>query len=100
MQQGSKETMAVITLPSRLDTKAADGLKSLLLDGLAAPHAEASLMLDASAVEYVGGLCLQLLLASGLQVGPCSEEAEDAFTLFGVREQLVGRDREEATYGG
>lgn len=87
--------IATIILPSRLDTKAADGLKLLLLDKMAEPHEENALMLDASSVEYVGGLCLQLLLASGLKVRSCSDKAEEAFTLFGVREQLVAHERAE-----
>ncbi|MCX5619943.1 MULTISPECIES: STAS domain-containing protein [Bombella] len=91
----------IITLPSRLDTKAADGLKQLLLEGLAEHQGGEALRLDASHVEYVGGLCVRLLLASGLKVSAWSDKAEEAFTLFGVRGQLLAHEgAEEAHYGG
>lgn len=96
--QGSE---TLIPLPQRLDTSAAAGLKILLLEEMDAAADTTSLLLDASGVDYVGGLCLQLLLASGLKVGPCSEKAVEAFTLFGVQQQLLGQmDEKEARHDG
>lgn len=99
MAEAEQEETAMIVLPQRLDTGAAASLKTLLLEGTA--HGAQAPVLDASGVDYVGGLCLQLLLASGLKVGPCSEKAEEAFELFGVRQRLLKRvDEEEASHGG
>ncbi|MBA5725849.1 hypothetical protein [Bombella favorum] len=90
----------LISLPQRLDTSAAAGLKALLLEETGAA-AGAVPLLDASAVDYVGGLCLQLLLASGLKVGPCSEKAAEAFALFGVQQQLLeAMDEKESRHDG
>ncbi len=89
MVEGAWEGETLIPLPQRLDTGAAAELKALLLEEMGVAADPASLRLDASVVDYVGGLCLQLLLASGLKVGPCSDRAEEAFTLFGVRQQLL-----------
>lgn len=48
-----------VTLPASLDTAAAEPLKAALLGARGAP-----LTLDASEVERLGGLCLQLLLSA------------------------------------
>ncbi len=90
----------LIFLPQRLDTGAAAGLKALLQEKTSAAEGTVPL-LDASGVDYVGGLCLQLLLASGLKVGPCSEKAAEAFALFGVQKQLLeGMDEKESRHDG
>lgn len=52
-------TVATIFLPSVLDLKAAGPLKAEIQS-----HAGSALDLDASKVERVGGLCLQVLLAA------------------------------------
>lgn len=99
MAEAEQEEMAMTTLPQRLDTSAADSLKTLLLEGT--EQGTRAPLLDTAGVDYVGGLCLQLLLASGLKVGPCSEKAEEAFGLFGVRQRLLERmDEKEASHGG
>lgn len=61
---GAAVSAVTVTLPERLDTAGAAGLKKLIEDALAQAAPEA-VSLDASGVTYVGGLCLQLLLASG-----------------------------------
>lgn len=101
MAEAVREGETLISLPQRLDTSAAVGLKTLLLEEMGAAADVTSLRLDASGVDYVGGLCLQLLLASGLKVGPCSEKAEEAFVLFGVQQQLLGKmDEKEVRHDG
>ena len=52
-------TAAVLALPAVLDLRAAAGLKADLLALRGRPAT-----LDASAVERLGGLCLQVLLAA------------------------------------
>ena len=52
-------TVATILLPSILDLKAAGPLKVEIQS-----HAGSALDLDASKVERIGGLCLQVLLAA------------------------------------
>nr|WP_314433185.1 STAS domain-containing protein [uncultured Brevundimonas sp.] len=49
----------VLTLPPVLDLKAAESLKTALLS-----HRGRVLVLDASGVERLGGLCLQVLLSA------------------------------------
>lgn len=100
MAAAVQEGTPLISLPQRLDTGAAAGLKALLLEEIGAAEGTTPL-LDASGVDYVGGLCLQLLLASGLKVGPCSDKAEEAFTLFGVQQQLLeSMDEKESRHDG
>ncbi|MXV36038.1 MULTISPECIES: STAS domain-containing protein [unclassified Saccharibacter] len=83
-----------IKLPARLDTNMAPDVRSLLLG--ASGDGEAELRLDASEVEYIGGLCLQLILSSHARITSCSEKASEALALFGVRSQLVeGSNSEE-----
>jgi chemotaxis protein CheX len=53
---------ATITLPAILDLRAAAQLKADIQ-----PHAGAALDLDASRVERLGGLCLQVLIAAEAQ---------------------------------
>lgn len=55
----SDTTPVVLTLPPVLDLKAAESLKAQLL-----AHRGRVLVLDASGVERLGGLCLQVLLSA------------------------------------
>lgn len=86
MEEDNTTAQATFKLPARLDTHEAPVLKKRILEAYA--EGGASVQLDASAVEYVGGLCLQVILASHAPVIACSEKASEAFTLFGVRSQL------------
>lgn len=79
---------ATLTLPARLDLTAARGLSADLR-----ARADAALIIDASAVEVLGGLCLQLLLAGRqtwaraglpLTLGPRSAAFDRALAQFGV----------------
>lgn len=72
-----------LTLPERLDTATVEALKSLVEQAAATDSA-----LDASGVAYVGGLCLQVLLASGRPLTAPSEKVREAFALFGVSDFL------------
>ncbi|WP_246375281.1 STAS domain-containing protein [Gluconacetobacter takamatsuzukensis] len=74
---------ARVTLPDRLDSAAVDVLKGLI-EQAEAQNAD----LDASEVTYVGGLCLQVLLANGRPLTAPSEKVREAFALFGVSEFL------------
>lgn len=56
---GGAEMTATLVLPPRLDLTAARGLAADLR-----ARREAALTIDASGVEVLGGLCLQLLLAA------------------------------------
>ena len=73
-------------LPERLDTSAAPALKELIEQAKAA---SATPVLDASGVAYIGGLCLQLLLAGGCTLAKPSEQVREAYALFGVSEYLA-----------
>ncbi|MBO1324771.1 STAS domain-containing protein [Acetobacter sp. TBRC 12305] len=77
-----------VVLPERLDTAAAPALKHLIEQARAQAGAGRA-GLDASAVTYIGGLCLQLLLASGCAVIAPSEKVREAFSLFGVSEVVA-----------
>ena len=79
---------AVVTLPAVLDIRAADPLKADLL----AVRGQA-LTLDASAVERLGGLCLQVLLSArktwatdghDLTVAPASDAFSEQWAAFGA----------------
>ncbi|MBB2163073.1 hypothetical protein HLH26_00700 [Gluconacetobacter sp. 1b LMG 1731] len=74
---------APVPLPERLDTATVGVLKGLVQQAEATESA-----LDASGVAYVGGLCLQVLLASGRPLVAPSEKVREAFALFGVSEFL------------
>ena len=87
---GAAVPTVTVTLPERLDTAGAAGLKKLIEDALAQAAPEA-VSLDASGVTYVGGLCLQLLLASGCTVAAPSEPFREAYALFGVGSFLPGQ---------
>ncbi|MFT9014586.1 MAG: hypothetical protein ABF990_02455 [Acetobacter sp.] len=77
-----------LVLPERLDTSAAPALRHLIEQARAQAGAGRA-NLDASVVTYVGGLCLQLLLASGCAIVAPSEKAREAFALFGVSEVVA-----------
>ncbi|AXC50704.1 STAS domain-containing protein [Paracoccus suum] len=77
-----------LTLPHRLDLTAARRLTRDLRDRSGAP-----LVIDASAVSHLGGLCLQVLLAAAqdwgrrgvsLRLAPQSPAFVEALTQFGV----------------
>lgn len=77
-----------VTLPARLDLTAVGGLA-----GEIKQHAGQPLTIDATAVETLGGLCLQLLLASAAQwkregqelmIPMRSDAFDDALSLLGV----------------
>ncbi|GAA4486145.1 STAS domain-containing protein [Gluconacetobacter asukensis] len=82
-EAGPTLSIAPVPLPERLDTAAVEALKHLV----ARAEAEGS-ALDASGVAYIGGLCLQVLLASGRPLVAPSEKVREAFALFGVSEFL------------
>lgn len=87
MSEARDHSQTVVKLPARLDTNAATDVRALLLD--ASADGETELCLDASEVDYIGGLCLQLIIASRARIGACSEKASEALELFGMRSQLV-----------
>ena len=78
----------VLVLPAVLDIRAADDLKTQLLALRGRP-----LAIDASAVERLGGLCLQVLLSARrtwdedrqtLTVAPASDAFADQWAAFGA----------------
>ncbi|GCD63712.1 hypothetical protein WSS15_31590 [Acetobacter pasteurianus] len=75
-----------ILLPQRLDTAAADKLKADIDEAF---KSGLKINLDACQVEYVGGLCLQVLMASRSPVVSPTGKAVRAFSLFGAE---VGPD--------
>lgn len=70
-----------IIMPPRLDSGAAPALKDML--GLSPESA-----LDGSEVTYLGGLCLQVILASERPVINASDKLSEALTLFGATSVL------------
>lgn len=82
-ESGAASPLACVTLPERLDSAAAEALKALIAQARDQAGTE-TVALDASGVGYVGGLCLQVLLASGCPVVAPSEKIREAFALFGV----------------
>jgi chemotaxis protein CheX len=72
-----------VSLPERLDTSAAFALRSLI-EQVRGAAGEKGAGLDASGVAYVGGLGLQVLLASGCRLVAASEPVREAYALFGV----------------
>ena len=79
--------ISCVTVSGRLDTAAAPGLKDTISQAVAQAGG-GTVSLDVSGVSYVGGLCLQLLLASGCTLVAPSEQVREAYTLFGVGEFL------------
>ena len=86
---------AVIALPAVLDIQSAEALRVQLLD--ARGH---SLTLDGSAVERLGGLCLQVLLSAqrtwaadghALVVETASEAFTDQWNAFGAPAMAAGQ---------
>ncbi|GBQ34591.1 STAS domain-containing protein [Gluconacetobacter azotocaptans] len=76
-----------LTLPERLDTSAAFALKEMIAKGRKQAGA-GKVHLDASGVTYIGGLCLQILIASGCPFVAPSEQIREAYVLFGASEFL------------
>lgn len=83
---------ASVTLPARLDLTAAKALARDLAD------IKGDMVLDASGVTHLGGLCLQILLATsrhcagsgrGFEIEGGSAEFGDALGLFGVDPTLL-----------
>ena len=79
---------ATLVLDPVLDLKAAEPLKAALLE-----RQGQALSLDASGVQRLGGLCLQLLLAArrswteagqALAIAPRSAAFDEALALFGA----------------
>ena len=79
---------AAIALPAVLDIQVADALRAQLLSARGGP-----LILDGSAVERLGGLCLQVLLSAqrtwaadghALVVSPISDAFADQWNAFGA----------------
>lgn len=75
--------MASVTLPERLDSSAAFALKSEIEQAVKNAGG-GQVALDASGVTYLGGLCLQVLLASRCPLVAPSEPVVEAYGLFGV----------------
>ncbi|ACI53190.1 conserved hypothetical protein [Gluconacetobacter diazotrophicus PA1 5] len=76
-----------VTLPERLDTAAAFALKGMIEQAKEQGGAN-GVSLDSSGVAYVGGLCLQILVASGCPLVSPSEQVKEAYSLFGTGEFL------------
>lgn len=83
-----------LVLPAVLDLKAASPLKAALLD-----HRGGDVLIDASDVQRLGALCLQVLLAGArawsedghaYRIEPRSDAFADALTLFGAADRLAG----------
>ena len=79
---------ASISLPAVLDLAQADALKAALL-----PMRGQSVVLDASRVERLGGLCLQVLISAqqtwatdghSLKIDDVSREFADQWNAFGA----------------
>ncbi|MBF0665794.1 MAG: STAS domain-containing protein [Brevundimonas sp.] len=86
---------AVVALPAVLDIQAAEGLRVQLLGARGRP-----LTLDGSAVERLGGLCLQVLLSARqtwaadghrLLVEPASEAFTEQWNAFGAPPPAAGQ---------
>ncbi len=89
-----------LSLDAVLDLKAAAPLKAALLE-----HKGQPLSLDASGVERLGGLCLQVLLAAKktwaedncpLAIAPRSAAFDEALTLFGAHGRFDDDQKAEA----
>ena len=84
-----------LVLPAVLDLKAAAPLKATFLE-----HRGEDVMIDASGVQRLGALCLQVLLAARrawsedgheLRFEPRSDAFADALTLFGATDRFAGQ---------
>lgn len=82
-----------VTLGAKLDSAAADGLRAQLMKA-----SEEDVILDGSAVELLGGLCLELLLsaeslwtAKGLDfaLDAASDQLLDNLTRLGLADHFV-----------
>lgn len=71
----------IVKLPSQLDGQAVSGLRDMLEKA----NAGGNTVMDASEVTILGGLCLQVILASKLKVVNPSTKAAEALSLFGVQ---------------
>jgi chemotaxis protein CheX len=80
----------VLTLPEVMDLKAATPLAQRLIDFQGRP-----LMLDASRVKHLGGLCLQVLLSARLSwsVDRLALSIKDPSTAFSEALELFGAPR-------
>ena len=80
----------VLTLPEVMDLKAATPLAQRLVDFQGRP-----LMLDASRVEHLGGLCFQVLLSARLSwaVDRVPLSIKDPSTTFSEALELFGAPR-------
>jgi chemotaxis protein CheX len=88
-------------LDAVLDLKAAGPLKAALLE-----RRGEALQVDASQVQRLGGLCLQLLLAARrswaddgqpLSITPRSQAFDDALGQFGAADRFTNADLDGAT---
>lgn len=91
---------AVVALPAILDIQAAEALRVQLLGARGQP-----LTIDGSAVERLGGLCLQVLLSARrtwaadghrLAVDPASEAFTDQWNAFGAPAMATGQSGDPA----
>ena len=89
-----------LALPAVMDIQAAEGLRGQLMDARGGP-----LALDGSAVERLGGLCLQVLLAAqrtwaadghALVVDPVSEAFVEQWNAFGAPPMAAGQPGDPA----
>jgi len=92
--------MSVLQLDAVLDLKAAAPLKAALME-----HRGEALEIDASQVQRLGGLCLQLLLAADrswaedgqpLSIAPRSQAFDDALGQFGAADRFATADLDGA----
>ncbi|HYC96400.1 STAS domain-containing protein [Brevundimonas sp.] len=90
----------LIALPAVLDIQSAEALRVQLLGARGRP-----LVLDGSAVERLGGLCLQVLLSArqtwaadghGLVVNPASKAFTDQWNAFGAPAMAAGQPGDPA----
>lgn len=89
-------TSEALLLPAVLDLQAASPLKATLLE-----HRGGDVQIDASNVQRLGALCLQVLLAGArtwsedghaYRIEPRSDAFSDTLTLFGAADRLAGSD--------
>ena len=91
---------SVVALPAVLDIQAAEALRGQLLGARGQP-----LTIDGSAVERLGGLCLQVLLSAqrtwaadgqALAIDPASEAFTDQWNAFGAPAMAAGQPGDPA----
>lgn len=75
-----------IKLPAQLVGDAASGLREMIVKEGAGGR---EVLLDASEVESLGGLCLQVMLASKAKIINPSTKAAEFLSLFGVQQMLA-----------